>query len=77
MFRRLSKVIYPHGRASASTQSTETEEEPGKAGRSNELELQQPATQSDLEGQISSPVDEDAFGDEEGAEVQYKTCAWW
>jgi hypothetical protein len=32
---------------------------------------------ADLEGQATSPVEDDAFGNEEGAAIQYKTCKWW
>ena len=30
----------------------------------------------DVEGQ-DGPAEDDAFGNEEGAEIQYKTCNWW
>ncbi|KNG52340.1 N amino acid transport system protein [Stemphylium lycopersici] len=32
---------------------------------------------SDLEGQFAPAAQDDTFGNEEGAEIQYKTCAWW
>ncbi|USP76598.1 hypothetical protein yc1106_03872 [Curvularia clavata] len=32
---------------------------------------------SDVETQIRPAVEDDVFGNEEGAEVQYKTCKWW
>ena len=38
---------------------------------------QQNTTSTDVEGQIASAGEDDAFGNEEGAEVQYKTCKWW
>ncbi|KAF1940872.1 hypothetical protein EJ02DRAFT_512839 [Clathrospora elynae] len=31
---------------------------------------------TDAEGQVA-PEENDAFGNEEGAEIQYKTCEWW
>mgnify|MGYP004501280627 CR=1 FL=1 len=64
-------------RGSASAGSAEKKQEAGKTERSNELELQQLATLSDVESQVSPPASGDAFGNEEGVEVQYKTCAWW
>jgi hypothetical protein len=38
--------------------------------------LQQATTASDPEGQISPAVEEDVFGNEDQAEIQYKTCEW-
>ncbi|KAG9190772.1 hypothetical protein G6011_08860 [Alternaria panax] len=32
---------------------------------------------ADLEGQAAAAVDDDVFGNEEGAEIQYKTCKRW
>ncbi|KAI4919803.1 hypothetical protein J4E90_001940 [Alternaria incomplexa] len=32
---------------------------------------------ADLEGQAASAEEQDVFGNEEGAEIQYKTCKWW
>jgi hypothetical protein len=43
----------------------------------NEQSVQQPATNfSDPEGQVASAVENDVFGNEDGAEVHYKTCEW-
>jgi hypothetical protein len=39
--------------------------------------LQQFSSSSDIEAQVSRPASDDAFGNEEGAEIQYKTCKWW
>jgi hypothetical protein len=39
--------------------------------------LQQLSSSSDIETQVSRPASDDAFGNEEGAEIQYKTCKWW
>lgn len=61
-------------RGSASTASTKTKQE---TRSSNQHELHQFRTPSDIEGQVSPSVNEDAFGNEEGAEIKYKTCAWW
>jgi hypothetical protein len=39
---------------------------------------QQPSTPStDVEGQVALHPENDTFGNEEGAEIQYKTCKWW
>ncbi|KAI4920751.1 uncharacterized protein J4E92_008395 [Alternaria infectoria] len=32
---------------------------------------------TDLEGQAAPAEEQDVFGNEEGAEIQYKTCKWW
>lgn len=32
---------------------------------------------ADIEAQTRPVVEDDVFGNEEGAEVQYKTCKWW
>lgn len=32
---------------------------------------------SDVETQIRPAAEDDVFGNEEGAEVQYKACKWW
>ena len=64
----------PRQRGSASTASTRTKK---RNGSPEEHELQQVNTLSDIEGRVSPPADQDAFGNEEGAEIQYKTCAWW
>jgi hypothetical protein len=39
--------------------------------------LQQTTISTDVEGQVAPVEEDDAFGNEEGAEVQYKTCKWW
>lgn len=39
--------------------------------------LQQLSSSSGIEVQVSRPASDDAFGNEEGAEIQYKTCKWW
>jgi hypothetical protein len=33
-------------------------------------------TSTDLEGHVAPPEEEDVFGNEEGAKIQYKTCKW-
>ncbi|RMZ66027.1 Amino acid transporter transmembrane [Pyrenophora seminiperda CCB06] len=37
---------------------------------------QQTTSSTDIEDQVI-PIESDAFGNEEGAEIQYKTCKWW
>ncbi|CAN9409628.1 unnamed protein product [Alternaria alternata] len=32
---------------------------------------------ADLGGQVAPAVEDNAFGNEESAEIQYKTCKWW
>jgi hypothetical protein len=32
---------------------------------------------ADLEGQVMLSIEDDAFGNEGGSEIQYKTCKWW
>ena len=32
---------------------------------------------ADLEGQAAPAEEQYVFGNEEGAEIQYKTCKWW
>ncbi|KAF3007837.1 hypothetical protein E8E13_010718 [Curvularia kusanoi] len=54
---------------------TDTEQE-RKNERSSEPELQQLNSSSDIEAQPSFTANEDALGNEEGAEIQYKTCKW-
>lgn len=76
MFRRLSNTVSAKT-GSTSTVSPRGNTEAGRTGQTNELDLQQPQTSSDIEGQVSSSANEDAFGTEEGAEIQYKTCSWW
>ncbi|KAF2035399.1 hypothetical protein EK21DRAFT_54041 [Setomelanomma holmii] len=70
--------------ASASTSLTGTEQagQPrvtGKFTATNEQGLlsQQASNSSYPEEQASSPAEADVFGNEEGAEVQYKTCEWY
>jgi hypothetical protein len=39
---------------------------------------QQTTSSTDVEGQVApAAAEDDAFGNEEGAEIQYKTCKWW
>lgn len=43
-----------------------------------ERSLPQPSSPpSDCERQNIPGAEDDVFGDEEGAEIQYKTCKWW
>lgn len=76
MFRRLSNIVLSKMNG-VSTGFNESGSGGVKTEGVSELELQQLNTASDIEGQTSSPVHEDAFGNEEGAEIQYKTCIWW
>jgi hypothetical protein len=47
-------------------------------GPLEELLIQpQPTSSTDFEGQIALPEEQDVFGNEEDAEIQYKTCKWW
>jgi hypothetical protein len=32
---------------------------------------------ADLGGQVAPAVEDNTFGNEESAEIQYKTCKWW
>ncbi|KAF3047314.1 hypothetical protein E8E11_009432 [Didymella keratinophila] len=64
----------PRQRGSVSTASRRTKK---RNGSPEEHETQLVNTLSDIEGQVSPPDGQDAFGNEEGAEIQYKTCAWW
>jgi hypothetical protein len=41
-----------------------------------EVLLQQVSGASDPEGQSTPACENDVFGNEEGAEVHYKTCKW-
>jgi hypothetical protein len=38
--------------------------------------LLKPSTSTDPESQSAPPAESDVFGNEEGADVQYKTCEW-
>ena len=43
-----------------------------------ERSLPQPSSPpSDVERQAVPGEEKDVFGDEAGAEIQYKTCKWW
>jgi hypothetical protein len=77
MHRRLLEIFLSKTKATASAASISPQQQADKAGRSNEPDIELVATGSDIEGQASQPVNEDSFGNEEGAEVQYKTCDWW
>ncbi|KAJ4400918.1 hypothetical protein N0V91_008297 [Didymella pomorum] len=61
-------------RGSVSVASTRTKTWNGSP---EEHELQQMNTLSDIEGQVPPPANQDAFSNEGGAEIQYKTRAWW
>lgn len=55
------------------------QQQPGveKNARANAQSLApQDTSTSDPEGQIVPPAENDVFGNEEGAEVHYKTCKW-
>lgn len=77
MFRRLLSILPLKERGSTSTASTQPRQEADKTARSTEPAIELVATGSDIEGQPTQPVVDDAFGNEEGAEIQYKTCDWW
>lgn len=58
--------------------STPNDTSPGLSDAEKEAaNLQQLSSSSDLEAQISRPASDDAFGNEEGAEIIYKSCKWW
>lgn len=77
MFRPWSSFL-PFTRSSVSEASAETKQEGiGKTERSDELPAQHLNITSDIEEQLSSLPDDDAFGNENGTDLQYKTCAWW
>ena len=77
MFRRLSSMVSSNQRGSTSSASTQPVEEAEKFTQSTVPDVQQVITGSDIEGQVSRNAEEDVFGNEEGAEIQYKTCEWW
>lgn len=60
-----------------STAPIQPDHEADKPGQANEPNIESLVSGSDAEGQFSQPVNEDVFGNEEGAEIQYKTCDWW
>lgn len=48
-----------------------------KGTRTDEGSLQQQvSSNTDPESQVASVSSNDVFGNEEGAEIQYKTCSW-
>lgn len=58
-------------------QSQQQQPDVEKNARTNEQSLApQDTNTSDPEGQIAQPAENDVFGNEEGAEVHYKTCKW-
>ncbi|KAF9693535.1 hypothetical protein EKO04_008312 [Ascochyta lentis] len=64
-------------RGSASTLSSQPRQQADKPERLDEPEIELIATRSDIERHVFQPTNEDVFGNEEGAEIQYKTCDWW
>lgn len=46
-----------------------------KTNAGNNL-LKHTTTASDPEGQVAPVAEEDVFGNEDQAEIQYKTCEW-
>ncbi|KAH7094684.1 transmembrane amino acid transporter protein-domain-containing protein [Paraphoma chrysanthemicola] len=68
------------GRQSASSMETIRAPRPGATEKKDSTEqglLLQTSNASDIEAQPTSPAETDVFGNEEGADVQYKTCEWW
>lgn len=59
------------------TMAKHMKEKTAPEGPSEEHPIQpQLITSTDLEGHVAPPEEEDVFGNEEGAEIQYKTCKW-
>jgi len=77
MFRRISSILPFKEGGSTSTALTQPRQEANKTEQPNEPAIELIATGSDIEGQLSQTLNEDVFGNEEGAEIQYKTCDWW
>jgi hypothetical protein len=67
-FRDVSSLIFPTP-SNTSTRLSDVEKEAAN--------LHQLSSSSDIEAQVSRLASDDAFGNEEGAEIQYKTCKWW
>ncbi|UPX17007.1 uncharacterized protein EKO05_0007384 [Ascochyta rabiei] len=70
-------MLFSKDRDSAPTVSTQPGQDVDKPERSDEPQIERVATGSDIERFVSQPADEDVFGNEDGAEIQYKTCDWW
>jgi hypothetical protein len=69
----------PRGSASASSMETQQAAQPRateKTEANDQGLLLQSSNSSDPEGQPAPPAESDVFGNEEGADVQYKTCEW-
>jgi hypothetical protein len=69
----------PRGSACASSSQTEQAPQPRateKTEANDQGLLLQSSNSSDPEGQPAPPTESDVFGNEEGADVQYKTCEW-
>jgi hypothetical protein len=63
--------------SSASTTEAQAREPHVKTTEAKESGLLQQSTNaSDPEGQVEPVAERDAFGNEDGAEIHYKTCKW-
>lgn len=65
--------------ASDSASLVQSQQQPAveKTARTNEQGLEPQSTNSsDPEGQVVQTTENDVFGNEDGAEVHYKTCKW-
>ena len=69
--------------ASDSTSSTGRNLAPPTPGNKKDNVVKKQALQhqitasADAEALNTAPAEKEVFGDEEGAEIQYKTCKWW
>lgn len=63
--------------SSASTNGTQTRQPHAKTAEAKESGLLQQSTNaSDPEDQVEPVAERDTFGNEDGAEIHYKTCKW-
>ncbi|KAH3916998.1 hypothetical protein HBI56_168250 [Parastagonospora nodorum] len=64
--------------SSASTSEARARQPHAKTAEAKESGLLQQSTNaSDPEGQVEPVAERDAFGNEDGAQIHYKTCKWW
>lgn len=76
----MATVVGREYSASSSSSEGEPVAQPPSAVKTvdaKENDLQQRNTNaSDPEGQVAQAAENDAFGNEDGAEIHYKTCKW-
>jgi hypothetical protein len=75
----MATIMEKEGSASSSsTIGARVRQPQAKTVEAKESGLQQENTSaSDPEGQVVPVAERDAFGNEEGAEIHYKTCKWY